>query len=240
LELACENKVDIVFTPEMLGNAQTEQCSGDYNLFVRQIYGNAILNGIKPPLITLMPSYWHNETNSAAIIYRNGKVLGYQKKYTPYIDFKACSAEGIRREKNKVFYLIHIYGVHRIAISICAEFIDNFDQNFLCGELGATLVIVPSFSHGERDFINKLGTLFPYGTSVIWGDCCGAVIYSPKIIGGCSIIGSNEICKMGNNCKCNFSCNLNTGCLFTIELPLKIIYTKDIPPLHQPIQHILR
>ncbi len=239
LELACSDKVDIVFAPEMLGNEQTERCRGNYNLYVRQIYSKAVMSGEKPPLVTVMPSYWNKETNSAAIIYRDGYIFGRQKKYTPYIDFRSCSMEGIKRENRREIYLIHIYGVHRIAISICAEFIDSFNSDLICGQLGATLIIVPSYSHGERDFMNQLGTLFPYGTGVIWGDCCGAVAYSPKIIGGCSIVGHNEVHWMGNHCQCDYSCGMSTGCLFTVELPLKIVMSKEAGASQEPVQHIL-
>ena len=239
LELACTNNVDIVFAPEMLGNEQTEQRTGNYNLYVRQIYSKAVMNGEKPPLVTVMPSYWNEETNSAAIIYRDGYIFGRQKKYTPYIDFRSCSMEGIKQEKRREIYLIHIYGVHRIAVSICAEFIDSFDSDLICGQLGATLIIVPSYSHGERDFMNQLGTLFPYGTGVIWGDCCGAVAHSPKIIGGCSIVGHNEVHRMGSYCQCAYSCGASTGCLFTVELPLKIVMSKEAGVSQVPIQHIL-
>ena len=239
LELACMNRADIVFAPEMLGTKQTEQYKGNYNMFVRQIYSTAVMDGKKPPLITVMPSLWHSRINSATIVYRDGHVLGKQEKYVPYIDFNSCSVEGIRQKDIKEVYLIHVYGVHRIAISICAEFIDHFNCDFICGQLGATLILVPSFSHGEKDFINKLGTLFPYGTSVVWGDCCGAVTHSPKIIGGCSLVGSNEICRMGDNCKCAFSCGSSKGCLFMMELPLKVIYSKETIPSHEAIQHIL-
>lgn len=239
LELACTHAADIVFAPEMLGTEQTEQCTGHYNLFIRKIYGHAVRNGNRPPLVTIMPSYWHDEVNNAAIIYRDGSILGRQKKHTPYIDFKSCSAEGIRMEKVKEIYLLHIYGIHRIVISICAEFISGFDKDLICGQLGATMVIVPSYSHGERDFVSTLGTLFPYGTSVVWGDCCGAVAHSPRITGGYSLIGSNEICQMGSACKCGFSCSSGRGCLFLMDLPLKINYSKDTLSSHQPIQHIL-
>ncbi len=239
LELACENQVDIAFAPEMLGTAQTERRVGNYNEFAHHVYSDAALNDNKPPLITIMPSYWEKGVNSAAIVYRDGRILGRQRKYTPYIDYQSCSIEGIKQEQIQEIYLIHIYGVHRIVISICAEFLGGFDSDFICGQLGATLVIVPSFSHGERDFVNKLGALFPYGTSVVWGDCCGAVDHSPKIIGGYSLVGSNEIHEMGHNCKCGFECGCNKGCLFTVELPLKVLYSKAAGLSNQPFQHIL-
>lgn len=239
LNLACEKQVDIVFAPEMLGTGQTQRCVGNYNEFIHRIYSNASLNDNKPPLITIMPSYWKKGINSAAIVYRDGRVLGRQKKYTPYIDFQSCSIEGIKQEQVQELYLIHVYGVHRIIISICAEFLGGFDSDFICGQLGATLVIVPSFSHGERDFVSKSGALFSYGTSVVWGDCCGAVAHTPKIIGGCSLIGSNEIHEMGHTCDCSFSCGRSKGCLFTVDLPLKVLYSKGASLSYQPVKHFL-
>lgn len=239
LELACSNDVDIVFAPEMLGNEQTEKRTGNYNDYVRPIYVKAVENGNKPPWITIMPSFWHNEVNSATMVFRDGRVMGSQKKYTPYIDFKSCSMEGIKKAKKRDIYLIHVYGVHRIAISICAEFIDGFDNELICGQLGATMIIVPSYSHGERDFINQLGTLFPYGTSVVWGDCCGAISHSPKVIGGCSIVGHNEIHRMGDCCQCSYSCASKEGCLFVVDLPLRVEMSKGAVTQHEVIKHIL-
>lgn len=239
LELACENEVDIVFAPEMLGTEHTEQKSGKYNMYIRNIYSDMVSEGLKPPFMTVMPSYWNKGVNSAAIVWRDGHILGRQRKYTPYIDFESCSVEKIKKEEPKEMYIIHVYGVHRIAISICAEFIDSFNSNLICGQLGATLIIVPSFSHGERDFVNSLATLFPYGTSVIWGDCCGAVIHTPKIIGGCSIVGLNEVHKMGECCHCSYTCAGCSGCLFTIDLPLKIVMSKAAQRMREPIRHIL-
>lgn len=239
LKLACAKKTDIVFAPEMLGTGKTEQYNGNYNMYVRRIYSEMLEKEETPPFITIMPSYWNEETNSAAMVCQDGRILGRQKKYTPYVDFKSCSMEGIRREDKKEIYLLHVYGVHRIAISICAEFIDSFDSDLICGQLGATLMIVPSYSHGEKDFINSLGTLFPYGTSVIWGDCCGAVAHSPRIIGGCSLVGFNEIHKMGDYCQCSYSCDECSGCLFLIDLPLKVIMSKTAQPLRGSVQHIM-
>lgn len=238
LELACSNNIDIVFAPEMLGNELTEKRTGNYNDYVREIYSEAVQSGNKPPYITIMPTFWNKEVNSATMIYRDGHVLGSQKKYTPYIDFKSCSMEGIKKVKKKEIYLIHVYGVHRIAISICAEFIDGFDSELMCGQLGATMIIVPSYSHGERDFMNQMGTLFPYGTSVVWGDCCGAVSYEPKIIGGCSIVGYNEVHRMGDCCKCSYSCEAKEGCLFVVDLPLTVAMSKGAVTLHEAIKHI--
>ena len=61
---------------------------------------------------------------------------------------------------------------------ICAQFLAEDKQNnaeilFRC--LGVDLLLVPSYSRGERDFVNKLGRFQEYGVSVVWGDSCNAV-----------------------------------------------------------------
>lgn len=128
------------------------------------------------------------------------------------------------------FQTIHaLASFESVGRRVCREMKESMEQS----------AIVPSYSHGERDFMNQLGTLFPYGTGVIWGDCCGAVAYSPKIIGGCSIVGYNEVHWMGKHCQCDYSCGMSSGCLFTVELPLKIVMSKEAGASQKPVQHIL-
>lgn len=44
---------------------------------------------------------------------------------------------------------------------------------------------------------------------------------------------------MGSYCQCAYSCGASTGCLFTVELPLKIVMSKEAGVSQVPIQHIL-
>ena len=81
LELACRNKADIVFSPEMLGTDQTEKQQGNYNEFVRQVYDEAVMNDHKPPMITVVPTRWCRGINSASIVYRDGRILGRQVRH---------------------------------------------------------------------------------------------------------------------------------------------------------------
>lgn len=124
--------------------------------------------------------------------------------------------------------LIHIPNFHRIAIVICAEFITDLSriQKFICGSLGVTLLIVPSYSRGEMDFINVLSHLKGYGTTVVWGDCCGAVSGNEKAIGGCGVAGTTSTVTFGSVCRCGFSCENVKACIFKVEIPLDFEFNK--------------
>ncbi|MCR5609249.1 MAG: hypothetical protein K6G26_09325, partial [Lachnospiraceae bacterium] len=81
-------------------------------------------------------------------------------------------------------------------------------------------IIVPSFSKGEQDFINLLSNYIKYDTTVVWGNCCGAIKSPQKGIGGCAIAGSCCIELFGDVCKCNNNCKNIGACIFTIDLPI--------------------
>ena len=130
--------------------------------------------------------------------------------------------------------MIHIKNQQRVAIAICAEFITNVERisHFLCKQLEATLILVPSYSNGERDFIDSLPTLKPYGTSVIWGNCCGAVYDeqsqgpTQRAIGSCSYAGIDNPNRFGRKVKCNFRCGTSSSCFFVIDIPTIVSQSK--------------
>lgn len=137
--------------------------------------------------------------------------------------------------------MIHIPGVHRIAVVICAEFQPLRDHmaGVLCGSLGATLILVPSYSKGEQDFINSLSTLSDYGVSVVWGNCCGAA-RTPQVTGGCSIAGIDGIQRFGTQCRCGRSCEGTRACLYLTRLPLALSREKPQgPSWENPVEHRL-
>ena len=236
IRLACKNHADIVFFPEMLGMKQLEQESAGYNTLLSDILLDVMSEAqrigadIKPPMITFLPSWWRDGVNSTTAVYQSGAILGSQKKYIPYVS-KGNWRERLQEEKNKHYLVIHIPELYRIVVVICAEFLPLRDHmaSVLCGGLGATLVLVPSYSKGEQEFINSLPTLKDYGATVIWGNCCGAV-RPPRVIGASSIAGFDSINRFGENCKCNESCDGNDACLFLVTLPLDLKRKKPFEP----------
>lgn len=172
-----------------------------------------------------MPSLWRSHNNSCQIVYQDGKLLGEQFKFNPYIDKGNRRIESLKSKEKKEIILLHIPGVHRIVVMICSDFLtdqENWLENIICKQLLPTLILVPSFSPGEQDFINSLSITKRYGASVIWGNCCGAKCKGENQIGGCGIVGTDRIMRFKDKCKCGFTCNGEQSCIFTIELPLKL------------------
>ena len=245
--MACKEHADLVFFPEMLGFQELEEESAGYNLKLFELFLDVIEKSkepesdLKPPILTFLPSWWREGINSTTVVYQSGAILGVQRKYIPYVNMKENWVEALQEEEIKHLLVIHIPGIHRIVAVICAEFqpLREHMAKVLCGGLGATLIIVPAFSKGEQDFINSLPTLKDYGVTVIWGNCCSAT-KKPRVIGGCSIAGLDEIQRFGSTCKCNYSCEGNSSCIFMVSLPLSLSREKPFSPIWEsPIEHIL-
>lgn len=220
--------VDIFFTPELLGTSLSEKNDGEYNSFLWECSNLRLASGKNVPLLTILPSYWSDNYNRSTIVSLDGQIIGHQEKHIPFVDKKAHKMEALAEIQEWSTVLIHIPNVHRIAIVICAEFLSDQDriQKFLCGSLGATLLIVPSYSRGEQDFINALPALKCYGTTIIWGNCCGAVASNEKAIGGCGIAGTTQTITFGSKCSCNFSCQNIKACVFKVKIPLDFELSK--------------
>lgn len=247
LTLACEARADVVFFPEMLGMEALEVQSAGSNVTILdhalEIMNKALETGrnLKLPSLILLPTWWRDGINSATAVYQDGRVLGAQEKYIPYVNMKDHWVEALRETEERHTLVIHIPGVHRIAVVICAEFQPLRDHmaDVLCGSLGATLILVPSYSKGEQDFINSLSTLEDYGASVVWGNCCGAARV-PRVTGGCSIAGIDEIQRFGAQCMCGQSCEGIRACLYLIRLPLALSREKPQgPSWENPVEHRL-
>lgn len=242
--VSCKEEADIVFFPEMLGTSKLYKYSENCSNALCELYKKAIKEEQDTPILTVLPSFWKDGVNAAMVLYQDGSVLGKQNKWTPFYDVKNRRLEALKEQMPRRLLLIHIPGIHRIAVMLCADFLDfqntsSSARRIICEELGVSLLIVPSYSQGERDFVNLLSSLKSYGTTVIWGDCCGATI-APRIIGGCSIAGIDAIERFGSYCLCENTCEKDTACIFLTKIPLKIIARKpNSPVLNQPCNHIL-
>ena len=226
---ASANNIDILFMPEMLGTEDSCGLNKCHIEWVRDLYITREKEK-HAPAITILPSYWANGRNTATIVSYNGTVLGIQRKSVPFISRKDHMMEALDDFNPKETILLHIPGMHRIGVMICSEFLSDEQLNwrdYLCGCLGITLMIVPSYSSGEKEFINLLPTFKDYDTTVIWGNCCGAIQSESKGIGGCGISGTNISEVFGKYCKCNHTCANVDSCMFTVSLSLRQPVTKN-------------
>lgn len=231
INLARKKNIDILFFPEMVGTK--ESCGkadneGKWRKRIDWLTEQYEKERSDTPYIVILPSYWHEGSNSSTIALYDGKILGIQEKHIPYrkkSDKDTQGAlEGLKEYTQEEYIIIHIPDVHRIAVVICAEFLEGKHiglSDLLCGELGVSLIIIPSFSNGEQDFINALSSLTVYDTSIVWGNCCGPIRSSKKGIGGCSIAGSKIVEVFGKKAKCGNTCEGIEGCVFVVDLPLK-------------------
>lgn len=182
------------------------------------------------PAMTVLPSYWHNRNNSATIVFNNGLVLGVQQKYEPFVSRVDSRMEALDCCDQKDMTIIHIPGVHRMAVIICSEYLADQQtkwSDILCRCLGVSMILVPSFSGGEQAFFNSLNRYAEYGTIVVWGNCCGAGNSGSKGIGGCSIASLSIQDRFGMKCKCHNSCDRSSSCIFRERLSVQMTYAKN-------------
>lgn len=190
---AAEVGAHLFFAPEMLCTDVLDEEENGYNKVVRRLSRTALAEGLSPPLLTVLPSRWHEGINSLTILFRDGRILGRQKKQFPYRDDKERRIEALLAQPEQEVLLLHLPGAHRIAFLICADLLtqrQDYAEGLICRQLGATLLVLPSYSGGERDFLNALSSFTTYGTSAAWGNCCGAVPRIQRSIGGDQHSGS--------------------------------------------------
>lgn len=242
---ACKRSQDIFFAPEMLATDKMVRIECGGSTFLKPLLKEAALNGWNAPRVTVMPTYWKNGQNSLLAFDEVGNYLGVQYKRTPYVDEKNGRVEAIGTPSSTNVLVIHLENQQRIAFAICAEFLANsqFVRDFLCEKLGATLILVPSYTPGEQDFVDTLPILKPYGTSVIWGNCCGAVPDRnngpvKRIIGGCNYAGIDGQSRFGSESKCGFQCGQCKACFFEIKIPTDICWEKPDSPQTPKVSHV--
>lgn len=244
---SCEKSPDIFFAPEMLATDKMVCVEHNGSQFLKPLLTQATLNGWKVPRLTIMPTYWKNRSNSLLIFDETGRHLGIQFKRFPYVDERNGCMEALDWPPAKTDVLmIHMKNQQRIAIVICAEFLlgmKPYVSEFLCSQLGATLILVPSYSLGDQDFVSALSALKPYGTSVVWGNCCGAVPHkggqtATRIIGGCSYAGIDEQTRLGSVSECAFHCGECKTCFFMVNIPTRILLEKPDSPQAPTVFHI--
>lgn len=246
-EKACAVCPDVFFAPEMIATDDMVFVDNLKSNYLKPLLTKIALEGKIPPRLTVMPTHWRNRANRLFVFDETGKHIGTQFKRKPFVNEKEHSAEALNTPpENTDILLIHLKNKQRIAFVICSEFLigqEDYVSDFLCKKLGATLVIVPSFSQGEQDFATTISAVKRFGTSVVWGNCCGAVPVKDeqpieRIIGACSYAGTDEIHRFGSIKKCNSSCRGIQSCVFCVELPTRVEQNKpDAMPMPE-ISHL--
>lgn len=219
---ACKERIDILFAPEMLG---TELLSEVDEMGYSKVLNPSSENDSYAPMLTLAPTYWHNNKNVLPIYFANGKKIADQYKQN---GFEYKGEKGLCKEKlvdsPREIVLIHIDQLGRLAFPICADYLDNTYRNTLISTLKASLILCPSYSFGTSNFEQLASIGSAYGVRCIWGNSCSALSTLPEppdypCIVSTPIISENSQ-KVRLKRKCSGDCKKT--CLFKIEIPLDI------------------
>ncbi|MCM1541287.1 MAG: hypothetical protein NC121_08495 [Blautia sp.] len=166
LRRAVDEQADILVYPEMLGTEElAEYLSGKLDL-----RDNILDNGF--PRLTICPTIWKQNRNYCKVLDDIGEVVCEQQKHHG-VDLKQFkSKEDITSDR--VIYILHCYGIGRIAIAICKDFILTDYLRILAEYLKVSLLLVPSFTSGDYQF-RELASKYPEkDCNVIWINTCSA------------------------------------------------------------------
>lgn len=220
--LACEHNVDILMFPEMLGVEELYDLdSTGFNPYLRRL--SNLEQGTVPHLI-LMPSLWRNNQNQVLVLLDSGRKLCTQHKQYKYL-FPGALGNATENLKNipKEINLIHVPGWGRIAILICIDFLHAEYRQWLVRTMKADILLCPSYSPGEYNFLQCLDADADFGVHTVWLNSCSALhnakTGAPELVGAVStpsVSSQSRITRLIPTCGGDCA----KGCLFVISLPL--------------------
>jgi len=127
------------------------------------------------PKITILPSYWNERQNRVSILDNFGEVMSSQKKYVPYEkNYEGNNYIEDLERTNKEINIIHCEGMGRIAILICRDFLERKLLFDIIDLYKLTMILVPSFSTGNYDFIRTANICKEMNCCVLWVNSCSA------------------------------------------------------------------
>lgn len=184
VELAARQEVDMLIFPEMLGTENIVEKIA-HTLDEREdIPDNTF------PVLTMCPTIWKEHRNFCRVLNDMGAAICEQQKhYGVDLPDHICRDHngGLKKNKgqkrhyvkediksNQKIYILHCYGIGRLAVAICKDFIMTAYLRMLVEKLKVSLIVVPSFTCNDYQFermIPKYGIL---DCNVIWLNTCSA------------------------------------------------------------------
>ena len=157
---------DIMIFPEVHGYYGLDQ-------EVSQFLSDEFIEDL--PKITILPSYWNERQNRVSILDNFGEVMSSQKKYVPYEkNYEGNNYIEDLERTNKEINIIHCEGMGRIAILICRDFLERKLLFDIIDLYKLTMILVPSFSTGNYDFIRTANICKEMNCCVLWVNSCSA------------------------------------------------------------------
>ena len=239
-KLACEQNVDILMFPEMLGTDDLYNLDSlGFNPALRELSRHT---RDKVPHLILMPSIWRNNQNFVNVHLSSARKLCSQHKQNKYVfPGKHGKATEDLIDVPKEVSLIHVPGWGRIAIPICIDFLHPEYRDWLVTTLKVDILLCPSYSPGEYNFLQSLDSNAGYGAHVVWLNSCSALRNSdtgaPELVGAAcapSVSSESRITRFIPECKGDCT----NGCLFVATIPLNCMGTSFYEERRVQVEHI--
>lgn len=182
IQYAGRNNADVVLFPEMLASPK---CQHIVQEFIES------QTEFELPKITILPSSeyrdntdkWINET--WAVDYFGEKLMAYQKQHAFQLDVKDMPKEDDESEgevhkyyepitPNHNLYVLHMGGIGRAGVIICADIFDVELVNTLLVDYQINMLLVLAYTPGFRLFFDKLALAQSLSCEVVWCNTCSA------------------------------------------------------------------
>lgn len=166
LRKTAEEEADILLLPEMLGsNAILESLS-------MELDAREMVPDNEFPKFIACPTIWKEHRNSCTVLDDTGDLIFEQYKHHG-VDMKQPRVkEDI--ETDRIIYILHCFGVGRIAVAICRDFLITSYLRILAEKLRVNLLLVPSFTSGDYHFEMLLPKYSDLDCNVIWVNSCSS------------------------------------------------------------------
>ena len=171
---ACVRGVDILIFPEMLGNAR--MVGRDFIKALRREAKNPA------PVLTLMPSWWHERSNTVYLKAGSGRDICVQNKIVPFLlegDDGQNYAEDLAPEPVHI-QILHLPAIGRIAVMICRDLLETKMTEIVVQQLRATFLLSPSYSKHKTQFDQVVPTQNCFGCYTVWLNTCASLYEKDK------------------------------------------------------------
>lgn len=167
IQKACEESVDILIFPEMLGSIKI-------NDKIKNTLNELSFSGQRTPLLVIAPSVWENNKNELSVFSNIGQKLLTQQKIASYIHLEDGVKYKEALNKTSEINVLHIEGLGRLTFPICKSFISPIFKS-ITEVVKPLLILCPSYSTSHHSFETKANAFASTDCNVVWCNCCRAL-----------------------------------------------------------------
>lgn len=218
---AGSKRADILVFPEMLGDERF--LAPEFFSNVEQIMR---AQGYPMPMLTLLPTWWHDGKNELYVLDASGRVLCKQQKQFPYLyldDVGDYYVEDLC-DPERFIHVVHIPEVGRFAFPICRDYLEDEYLRLMLRELHVTFILCPSYSTSKTQFDLVAPCAEQYGCYTVWVNTCAAYYEQEKPPSHVGIVAgpqdAGEAIKLLSP-ECDGKCDSNRkSCVFCVGISM--------------------